>query len=67
MIVRFLEKSSEYQRKWLRIDTKIALGLLHYAGQYSKIGLHMDKIQTFLFHEVDMGNIYFCSRTDINC
>ena len=24
LIVRFLEKSNEYQRTWLRIDTKIA-------------------------------------------
>jgi hypothetical protein len=30
-------------------------------------GLHINRIQTFLFHEVDMGNIYFCSNTDINC
>lgn len=27
----------------------------------------IDKIQNILTHEVDMGNIYFGSYTDINC
>ncbi len=66
-IIRFLEKSDEYQRKCCRIESQNALEMLHYARQYSKIGLHMDKIQTFLFHEVDMGNIYLCSDVNMSC
>jgi hypothetical protein len=57
LIVRFLEKSSEYQRKWLRIDTKIARELLYHAKEKLKTGLHTNGILAILFHKVDMGNI----------
>jgi hypothetical protein len=65
LIVRFLEKSSEYQRKWLRIDTKIALELLHYAKQKLKTGLRSNGILAILCHKVDMGEYLFlfgCAR-----
>ncbi len=39
LIVRFLEKSNEYQRKWLCIDTKIAWELLNYAKEKLKTRL----------------------------
>jgi hypothetical protein len=27
----------------------------------------IDKIQNILFHGVEMGNMYYCSNTDISC
>jgi hypothetical protein len=32
-----------------------------------KIGLKSNRILAILCYKVDMGNIYFCSNTDINC
>jgi len=44
------------------------------ANQYTHGGqdmmmsmMYIDRIQTFLFNEVDMGNIYFCSDLYIIC
>ena len=33
--------------------------VVKYARQQSNIGLRIDKIQTFLYHEVDTGNFYY--------
>ncbi len=32
-----------------------------------KLEFHGNGILAILSHKVDMGNIYFCSRTNINC
>ncbi len=64
LVPGFLKNSSEYQRKWLRIDTKIAWKLLYYAKEKLKTGLKSSRILAILFHEVDMGNIY---STDLTC
>ena len=64
LVLGFLEKSNEYQRTWLRIDTKIAWELLYYAKQKLKTGLQSNRILAILCHKVDMGNIY---SSDLTC
>jgi hypothetical protein len=67
LVPGFLKKSNKYQRTLLPIDTKIAGEPLYYAKEKLKTGLQSNGILVVLFHEVDMGNIYFCSRADIGC
>ncbi len=55
LIVRFIEKSKEYQREWRRIDSKIAWELLYHAKQKVKTGLQSNGILAILFRKVGMG------------
>ena len=64
LIVRFLEKNSGYQRKWWRIDSKIAGELLYHAKEEHKTRLQSNRILAILCYKVDMGNIYL---SDLTC
>jgi len=57
LVLGFLKKSSEYQMKWRRIDSKIAWELLYYAKEKVVTGLQSNGILAILCHKVDMGNI----------
>lgn len=47
------------QNTQIKFRTNEDMIVVKYARQQSNIGLRIDKIQTFLYHEVDRGNFYY--------